>query len=234
MMTASSDHIKLKTQIKAFVSRPGIHRNLDTLRHCLPKSASILVVGGAIRNLLIEHIHGSAPQTDDIDLFVDGVPGEYPLENRLAGQNFHRTELDGLRWRPAKSNYAYDICLLPNFVVVAKYRLTPTVQNLLASIDFTVNAIGYDIDRHILHEHGCISAIKNRLIEFNTRRMVNKLLLAYRILLIHHKTGFQLSTEVQSFLKSQIDFDTLGRLKDLLKAKQGANAAKIILKDYDR
>jgi len=224
----------IEAAVKAFVLQPGIQQNLDRLRHCLPVGADILIAGGAIRNIVMASILGNGPKTCDIDLFISGVPGEYPLENCLAGQNFHRTELGGLRWLPDEAKYVFDICLLPNFVMIAKYHLAPTVSNFLATIDLTVNAACYDIGRHQLDERGCVRAIKNRVIEFNTGCMLNKLLLAYRVLLIRHKTGFFLSDHVYSFVKDQIDLDTLNRLKDLLDAKQGATVAKKILCDYNR
>jgi len=56
-----------------------IKQNLVRLRRRLPMGAGILIVGGAIRNIIIELIHGNAPETNDIDLFISGIPGDYPL-----------------------------------------------------------------------------------------------------------------------------------------------------------
>ncbi len=220
MEANSSDRVRIKTAIKALVSHPGIKQNLDRLRRWLPMGAGILIVGGAIRNIIIELIHGNAPKTNDIDLIISGIAGDYPLGDRLAGLNFRHTELGGLRWHLAETNYSFDICLLPNFIMI--------------SIDLTVNAVIYDVDHHILLERHSISAIENRMIGFNTHLMLNKLLLVYRVLLIRHKTGFSLSEPVYCFIKDQVDIDTLYRLKRLLEAKQGGTAAKMILQDYDR
>lgn len=118
-------------------------------------------------------------------------------------------EIGGLRWYPDNSPYTFDICLLSDFVLIAKYRLAPLWQSLLICIDFTMNAVIYDFIRKSLYERNCISDIRRSLLEFNTRRMAGKLLLAYRILLIRHKTGFALSPQVFSFIKTQIDLNTL-------------------------
>ena len=225
---------KTEMALKALVSDPGIQTNLARLQHWLPEGADILIAGGAIRNIIIELIHGTALQTNDIDLFIRNVDGDYPLGDRLAGRNVQQTEFGGLRWHPRETNYSFDICLLPNFIMVAKFNLAPTTQNFLATIDLTVNAVIYDVANQILLERNCISAIKNRLIEFNTHLMLNKYMLAYRALLIRAKTDFLLSKQVFSFIKAQIDLNTLNRLIALIKTKQGIAAAKMILNDYER
>jgi hypothetical protein len=201
---------------------------------CCPAQARFLVTGGAVRNLIIELIHGSAPATQDIDVFVAAVDKDLPLPQELTAANIHPTELGGWRWQPSGCPYAFDLCLLPNFAIIAKYGLAPTLENLLQSVDFTVNAVVYDVAGRRMFEHHCISDISRRVIAFNTRRMTTKLLHAYRILLVGHKTGFRLSEEVFSFVRGQLDVDTLKALTYLLSSKQGQQTARLILNKYDR
>jgi hypothetical protein len=234
METNTSVRKKTKIAIKTLLLDPGIRRNLARLQHALPVGAEILIAGGAIRDIITDLIHGIAPPIHDIDLFVCNVNGNYPLGERLVGRNVQQTEFGGLRWHPPETKYSFDICLLPNFIIVAKFDLAPTVQNFLASIDLTVNAVIYNVANQILLERHCISAVKNRLIEFNTNLMLNKCMLAYRVLLIRAKTDFLLSEKVFSFIKAQLDLDTLNRLKVLVKAKQGNAIAKMILSDCER
>jgi hypothetical protein len=233
MTTVDADHNKVISAIEAFLGDAAIKPNIDRLRQCFPPTAELLVAGGAIRNTIIELIHGKAPPTADIDLFVGGVTKDYPLEKYLAGENIRKTDLGGLRWLPPSGTYSYDISLLPNFIIIAKYKLAPTIDALLNSIDFTVNAAIYDVACKKFLEHGCLVAIKNRLIEFNTERMVSKLMLAYRIFLIRHKTGFLLSQRVFTFLKNQIDLTLLNDLKMLFIVKQGQRKAEDIISDFD-
>jgi hypothetical protein len=224
----------IASAVSSFFDRPQILAGLDYLRACFPAGARFLVAGGAIRNLIIELIHGSAPATRDIDLFIAAVDKDFPLPQELTAENIHPTELGGWRWQPSGCPYAFDLCLLPNFAIIAKYGLAPTLENLLHSVDFTVNAVVYDVTDRRMFEHGCISDISRRVIEFNTRRMATKLLHAYRILLVSHKTGFRLSEKVFSFVRGQLDVDTLSSLKQLLSSKQGAQTSRLILNEYDR
>jgi hypothetical protein len=228
------NHKSVAAVANTYLQRIDIRSNLEVLRQYLPPTAEIFVAGGAIRNLVIEMIHGGAPPTYDIDLFIGGVAGDEPLIDRLSGLDVRSTELGGWRWHPPESALAFDFCLLPNFIIIAKYRMAPTLANLLSSIDLTVNAVIYDIFNKKLYENRCINSITQRVIDFNTRRLVNRLLLVYRILLIHHKIGFRFAEQVFAFLKLQNNLETLNALKPLLVNKQGKAKTRAILAEYDR
>jgi hypothetical protein len=221
-------------RIKAYFDREDIAGPLQYLQHCLPAGARLFVAGGAIRNVLIQAVHGTAPVTRDIDLFIGDLEPEVSLDCALDGEQRALTELCGIRWRPASSDLAFDICRLSEFVIIKKYKLEPSLENLLKSLDFTVNAVVFDMGQRKLYENGCLTAIRARRLDFNTLRRMNKLLLAYRILLIRFKTGFILADRVFAFLKYQLDIDTLRPLRGLLVGKQGPGMAADIMADYNR
>ncbi len=227
------EHKNIDSAIQTFLEDADAKPNLNRLRECLPPKADLFMAGGAIRNIIIKIIHGSAPPTCDIDLFIGGVEKDYPLEKALAGENTQITDLGGLRWYPSSSEYAYDISLLSKFIIIEKYQLAPTMNNLLTSIDFTVNAVIYDVVHKKIYEQGCLSSIKKQIIEFNTQRIASKLIRAYRIILIRHKTDFLLSQRVFTYIKSQIDLDLLNDLKVLFIQKQGKKITKALIADYD-
>lgn len=219
--------------VKRFFQRPDIHGNLERLIKRLPPSADIFVAGGAIRNLIIDLLHGGSTPTRDIDMFIGGLDRGFSLAALLRDQPTHPTDLKGLRWQPASSALAYDLCLLPDFVVIDIGHLEPTVENLLTGIDFTVNAIVYDVRRNTLVEKGCRAAVGNRAIEFNSRLIPNRKLIAYRILLIRHKTGFHLAEPVFDFIRTRLELQTVTHLKRLFRAKLGQAMAAAIMEDFD-
>jgi hypothetical protein len=220
--------------VERFFRRPAVADNLEFLSRRLPAAAQLFIAGGAIRNLVIETLHGSAPPTMDIDIFIGGLTPDFNLALTLDDQTARPTDLGGLRWQPESSAFAHDLCLLPDFLVINTYRLDPTMENLLAGIDFTINAIIYDYRRRILVEDGCLEAIRDRVIDFNSRLIPDRCLIAYRILLMAHKTGFRISEVVFQFLTQRLDVETLLRLKRLLQAKQGKREAISIMRELDR
>ncbi|GAB6906953.1 hypothetical protein DESC_870082 [Desulfosarcina cetonica] len=231
-MTPVTD-ARIIAAVEAFFHRPDVCGSMDLLRRRLPDTARIGVAGGALRNLIIGLLHGSAPPTRDIDLFVGGVKRHFALSALLRDQPTESTGLGGLRWRPPGSAFVYDLCLLPNFVVIKTFHLGATFESLLASIDFTVNAILYDDYQRTLTENGCIGAIRHRMIDFNSTLIPGKCLIAYRMLLIGHKTGFAFARPVYQFLKQQLDPETLTQLKRVLRAKVGKVVAAAILAGLD-
>ena len=222
------------TAVERFFKRPVIADSMELLSRRLPAESQILIAGGAIRNIVIEMVHGSAPPTKDIDLFIGGIAHNFSLAEMLKDQTTHRTDLGGLRWQPDSSAYVYDLCLLPNFIIIHTYRFEPTLKNLLTGIDLSINAIIYDYRGRTLYEKECLAAIRDRIIDFNCRLIPDKCLIAYRLLLMAHKTGFRFSEAAFQFLNRQMDVDTLVHLKRLLRMKQGKPLAKTIMCDFDR
>jgi hypothetical protein len=232
-----TDRLHLKDfapAVRDYFGRDKISGPLDYLQHCLPAGARLFVAGGAIRNLLLEAIHGSAPPTRDIDIFIGNLDADVSVDCALDGQQRALTELCGVRWQPAAGGPAFDLCRLSDFVLIKKFHLAPTLENLLQTLDFRVNAVVFDAGRGQLYENGCLAAIRDRQLDFNTPHRMNKRLLAYRILLIRFKTGFILARRVFAFLKYRLDLDTLKPLRGLLVGKLGKPAAGAILADYNR
>jgi hypothetical protein len=206
---------------------------LELLSSRLPKAAHIYAAGGAPRNVIIAELHGSAPPTRDIDIFIGGLPRGFRLTDVLGDQPTRPTDLKGIRWQPPESDMAYDLSLLTDFLVIAVYGLEPTLDNLLTGIDFTMNAIIYDFRRRTLVEKGCTAAIQSRRLDFNSRLIPDKSLMAYRILLMAYKTGFCLGEPVFNFLRHRLDLDTVRELKGLLRAKVGKTTAAAIMARFD-
>ena len=232
VMTRITDP-RITSAVERFFGKPAVHDSLELLGRRLSAEARLFVAGGAIRNLIIEALHGSAPPTLDIDLFVGGVGGDVDLVGVLNDQTVTETDLKGVRWHPASSAYAFDLCLLPDFLVIARYHLDPTLENLLAGIDFTINAVVFDVGRRTLIENGATAAIRERVIDFNSRWIPDRCLKAYRILLMAHKTGFRLSEAVFEFVTKRMDVESLKRVKRMLRAKQGKAVAAVVMLGYD-
>jgi hypothetical protein len=220
--------------IRQFFSSPDQSEPIDYLRRRLPETATLYVVGGSIRDLVIRMVFGNAPNTGDIDIFIKGLADNFSLANQLEGESTEDTDLGGIRWHPKSSGMAFDLCMLQKFLPLKKYLMAATRQNLLDSIDFTINSIVYEINTGNLYEHNCISSIEKRCLGFNTHRYYTKKLLAYRILLLRHKVGFIVSDEVFSFLKYQLSLSELTDLNALFKRKDGKKTAKAMIADYNR
>jgi hypothetical protein len=220
--------------VTSFLSSREVQGGISELQQRLPSGAAVYLVGGAIRNLAIEAFHGYRPDIQDLDLFINQVGEDADLSSWFPRSQIEETELGGVRWRPPGFPGDLDLWLMRDFVVLAKMRLSPTLDNLLSTLDFTMNTLVYDLKRGRLHQRNALPDIERRILEFNTRVFYTRLAICYRCLLLRHKTGFEFSEAVFGFLRWEVDLDTLEATRQLLRARQGKALARRILEDYDR
>ena len=128
------------------------------------------------------------------------MAGDLLLAELLPAGRCFKTDLGGVRWKPAGSIYSVDICLLRDFTIIKKYGLKPHLDNLLSTLDFTMNAVVFDTGRGRLYERNALTDIRKRLMAFNTKMLYNRTATAYRALSLRHKTGFMLSPGVFEFV----------------------------------
>jgi hypothetical protein len=119
----------------------------------------------------------------------------------------------------------------PTIAMLIDEVAVPAVERFFR---FTVNAVLYDFHSRTLVERGCTAAVRDRVIEFNSRLIPDKRLIAYRILLMGHKTGFKLSAPVFHFVKYKLDLETLTALQGLFRAKVGKAGADVIMGEYNK
>ncbi len=233
-MNGNAHHRVFADRIAAFLDQDEIRIPLLHLEKRLPQDAQVYIVGGSLRDLVIRECHGSGPASEDIDLFIGNLADEFDLKSRMGSERCRPSELGGVRWLPDHSRYAFDLSRLQDFVVFRKFHLEPNLENLLAAVDFTFNAIVYDRKLATLHERRCVQAIVRRLLDFNSTMIYNRETTAYRALLLRFKTGFILSEAVFGFLKAHVDVEVLKFVKNLLFARFPRDRAKAVLDDYLR
>ena len=229
-----TDISTIEAKIGNFILQGPVRTALTHLKSVLPEGTILYLVGGAIRNLIIESFHGYRPPTEDIDLFIGNAAGDILLAELLPAGRCFITDLGGIRWKPPGSVYSIDICLLRDFTIIKKYGLKPDLDNLLTALDFTMNAVVFDTERGRLYERNALTDIRKRLMAFNTKMLYNRTATAYRALLLRHKTGFMLSPGVFEFIKHAIDIETLTKVRQILANRYGSRTMRTIMDDYDR
>jgi hypothetical protein len=228
------DIAPVKKCVLEFVRGPDIKAPLDFLIDRLPDEAEILIVGGALRNLIIKNIHSWSPVTADIDLFIAGIDRIQNIRKILSREKINKTVLGGIRWFPEKNDYCFDFCILSDFIIFKGFNIEPSVDNLIQNIDFNINAVVFDVKKEKFYERNCISSISDRIIDFNSKLIYEKLITLYRILLFSEKLRFFLSDRLFYYIKNSVDIDLLISLKRAYIANLGKEKTKEILKCYNR
>ncbi|MFO7666380.1 MAG: hypothetical protein R6V76_07170 [Desulfobacterales bacterium] len=224
----------VKKCVLKFVLRQDINDAFDFLVGRLPDKAEIFIVGGAIRNLIMKKIHGWSPVTADIDLFITGINSIHSIRKILWQEKITKTALGGIRWFPEKNDYCFDLCVLSDFIIFRGFNLKPTLDNLILDIDFNVNSVVFDMKKRDIYERNCIGSISDRVIDFNSDLIYDKLITVYRILLFCEKLRFFLSERIFYYIKTAVDIDLLISLKRAYVSNLGKEHSKEILKCYNR
>ncbi len=224
----------VKISVREFVQRQDIKKAFDFLIPRLPDEAEVFIAGGAIRNLIMEKIHGWSPVTADIDLFIGGINSSRIIWKILSQEKITKTALGGIRWYPEITGLYFDICLLSDFIVIKGFDLKPSLDNLILSIDFNVNAVVFDVKKGSIYERNCISSISSRVLDFNSGLVYDKLITVYRMLLFCEKLRFFLSERAFNYIKMAVDIDLLISLKRAYLFNLGKEKTKEILKYYNR
>lgn len=235
-MTSGSypDIDSVKKCVLELVRKQDIKDTLDFLVGHLPFEAEIFIVGGAIRNLIMKKIHGWSPSTADIDLFIGGIDRSQIIRKILSQEKITKTALGGIRWYPEKTDLYIDLCLLSDFIVIEGLNLKPSLDNLILNIDFSVNAIVFDVKKEHIYERNCIKSISARVLDFNSNLIYDKLIMVYRIILFSEKLRFILSERAFNYIKTAVDIDLLISLKRAYISNLGKEKAMEILKFYNR
>jgi hypothetical protein len=86
----------VESAVKRFITTSDTSAVINRLRENLPKGTVLYLVGGAIRNLIIRLVFGSAPHTGDLDLFINGLPEDYALTGLLKGEVSEKAGSDSI------------------------------------------------------------------------------------------------------------------------------------------
>ena len=233
-METTAHHSTLADRIAAFLEKDELRIPLQALEKQLPDTADVYIVGGSLRDVVIRECHGNGPVTEDIDIIIGNLGEATIAQSGMPAGRCEPTELGGVRWLPERTRFAFDLSRLQDFLIFRKFNLQPNLENLLASLDFTCNAIIFDRKSATLNENGCVQAIRRRLLDFNTTMFYNRETITYRALLLWFKTGFILSKAVFEFLKTRVDMQVLTFVKARLSVRLSPEQAKTVLNDYVR
>jgi len=231
-MTDDAFRERILRRLDAFMEESGARGPLNRLLEALPVGGGLYLVGGALRNLAMQEIHGSAPSVEDLDLFVTGVDERFNPGSVLGGEAWEFTDLGGVRWHPRRCGPAFDIGVMARFLPLRKFRLPPGLDSLLRTIDFNVNAAVFDVRERVLHQRNFVESIRRRVMDFNTRLFYDQVIMAYRVLEINTKIRFAYSRVLFDYVQRFIDEKVLGAVKPLLISKLGKDFAARVMEDY--
>src|SRR5216683_699381 len=92
----------LSSPLRQYLSN-GVGKDLSLLRSDFPKHWSVYIMGGLLRNLLLEQLRGLPVSNADVDLVINGAGCGTELRDRLADYCISQNEFGGAKCQVSKN-----------------------------------------------------------------------------------------------------------------------------------
>lgn len=195
---------------------------LKEVEAALPKDWRVYVVGGLLRDLLVEKLHKIPMAVADVDLVVDGAKSADEVHMALSKFHTRRNDFGGVKCQVWNSGILFDIWRIADHVNMARLPPPQTIEQLLRHFLLDVDALLWDVCSNALYEYGAIKAIERRRIDLiGTDGISEGLMLvqAVHVVSVAVKTGFEVSEKARIFIQRACKAGTSGELKRLLDRK---------------
>jgi hypothetical protein len=160
----------------------------------------------------------------DIDFVADAADSDAPRQGSSCSHK-ERTAFGGLTF--SGESIDIDLWFLHETYLIRHFRLAPDLANLLAIVDFNINAVLF-LPRQLwesptVHDGGCREAISLRSINFHFEWLPLPIAQVARLVYFLAKHGLDLSDSVRRFVRAICD--TENRVKEI-KENLGQNCPR--------
>jgi len=125
-------------------------------------NGKIWLIGGALSRNLNQLIHGTVQHSFDFDFVVEESSDEIKLPE---GWEIKKNKFGNPKF--VKNDMSIDFVPIKTFESLVKDNLDPTIENVLARVPFTIQALAYDTEeRRIIGDVG-IKDFENKVFEVN-------------------------------------------------------------------
>ena len=200
-MEASQVHAVAREILARRCAEAYVHNLLSTINSSGGRS---VLFAGAVRDAVYSALTGTSTLPRDYDIGVakmsrshfDGFCRALGAErNRYGGYQFY-----------ASDGSAIDIWRLEDTAGVLAHDCSPSVDNVLRTFIFDVNAVAYDPSANEIYDRGCLNALRRRRIGFVRSALLHdQRNFAGRAISLRVRFGFRLSRALRSFVAEWYD-----------------------------
>lgn len=206
-MAASGYHILrpphlLSGSLRAFF-RSEKGSDFKHLRSLFPPQWSTLLMGGFLRDLLLKSIRKLEVEPLDIDIVIGGAQSIDLVRKALRNMRNSTNSFGGIKCQFRPKSVIFDLWRIEDHLNMATAPKPHTIEQLLRHNLLDVEAIVWDPESDLLHDCGCIAAIKKGLIGLMGPDGVSESLLAAQAahaIAIAIKTQFKLGEDVRALI----------------------------------
>lgn len=169
-----------------------------------PRAHDTYVVGGVVRDLLLEHLRKIDKPIGDIDLVIKGVASKEELHSLLHGFDFRANRMGGIKFRVRPKGLLFDVWRIEDHVNLSSSGPPYTIERLLHHFLLDIDAVVWDPQTGNLYDYGCLHATQAGQIDLVGPEGISPALApvqAAHIILIKYGTGFSLSASARDLVR---------------------------------
>jgi hypothetical protein len=164
-------------------------------------------MGGVLRNLLLQCLRGLSLENRDLDLVIDGAGSADDLRAAVKDYSPHQNDFGGVKCRVRPDGVVFDIWRIEDHVNMSFSESPHAIEELLQHNLLDIDAVVFDLQTGALHDGGCLVAIERGVVDLLGPEGISQQFPAAQaahIVLIGHKTTFELSHDCRRFVSERV------------------------------
>lgn len=178
-------------------------RDFRSVLGFFPPEWNTFVMGGLLRDMLLERVQGIEAKPADIDIVISGAGSIQEIQSKLGNTSLSTNAFGGVKCRVRPNGILFDLWRIEDHTNMPKRSGPPTIEQLLRHNLLDIDAILWDPKSDQLHDCGCLKAITAEQIGLESREGISDKVAAAQVahvLAVAYKTNFPLSDELRSFV----------------------------------
>jgi hypothetical protein len=178
-------------------------RDFRSMLGLFPSEWSAFVMGGLLRDMLLERVQGIEAKPADIDIVISGAGSIQEIQSKLGSTSFSTNAFGGVKCRVRPNGILFDLWRIEDHTNMPKGSAPRTIEQLLRHNLLDIDAILWDPKSDQLHDCGCLKAITAEQIGLEGREGISDKVAAAQVahvLAVAYKTNFPLSDDLRSFV----------------------------------
>jgi hypothetical protein len=196
--------------------------DFERITALFPPDWKIYVIGGLLRDFLLNCIGGMDLKPADMDIVVEGASTAKEVRERLGAAYISPNTFGGAKCRLRKGGLIFDVWRIEDHTNMAKAAKPHTVEQLLRHNLLDIDAVVWSPNIDCLHDCGCLAAIQAGRIDLMGPAGISRNFLAAQtahVLVVIFKTGFQISEQVRAFIADPYDHGERAEVLKVLRRK---------------
>jgi hypothetical protein len=204
--------------------------DFKSLSALFPLSWQVFVMGGFLRDLLLEGVPKNVSKPADVDLVISGAHSISEIQNSLGAVNQSTNAFGGVKCQIRPKGLVFDLWRIEDHTNMVSAPKPHTIEQLLRHNLLDVDAILWEPVADCLHDCGCLNAVAAGRVGLMGREGISDKFIAAQVahvLVVAYKTNFTLSEEVRDFVATSSERCAPGEIERILERKVPYAAVQI-------